>query len=513
LRITPERIAALPEDKRKRGEQILRDLKAQRQTDPLQFFHACPSYCGSPDCHRPKPENPTGGHPRQHAFGAAKTRIQAAFAGNRFGKTTILVAKAYIQHYPVGALPERLERFRVTKADHVVKGRLMCPSDDAFEEYMEPKLRQYAPSHLLVGNSFDKAWSKQFRVLHFKDGGQLKVFTYKQDVGVLVGGDYDYVGYDEPPPRPHRNENLRGLTDRGGFEMYALTPINMTGGGIGWLYREIEKKREAPDITVIHGSIHDNPILDPENVEFVLSQYPEQERQAREFGRFMHMGGLVYDDGFEGCLTKREVAPADIKPWDIVVGIDPGLKNAAFIWGGFDSENRCFIFDEVLLQEKTPKDYADAIRTVNARWGIREPMYVIDPSARNRSLVNAEDVESVLQSQGIFCTYGYNAVEAGVQQVRLRIQNGMLKVSPRCLGLRDEAEEYRMKDREDGEFEVVKENDHRLDALRYLVASRLWAPEHEEGNERRLGWTPGQMPSQAWLEGTREEVGPLGFMS
>jgi hypothetical protein len=72
------------------------------------------------------------------------------------------------------------------------------------------------------------------------------------------------------------------------------------------------------------------------------------------------------------------------------------LKNAAFVWGGFDNENRCVIFDEVLLHEKTPTDYAKAIRAVNHKWGIKQPLYVIDPSARNRSLTNAESIEALL---------------------------------------------------------------------------------------------------------------------
>jgi hypothetical protein len=62
--------------------------------------------------------------------------------------------------------------------------------------------------------------------------------------------------------------------------------------------------------------------------------------------------------------------------------------------------------------------------------------------------------------------HGMNAVEAGVQQIRLRMEKRMFWVSPDCRGLRDEAEEYRMADRPDGEFKVVKERDHRLDALR-----------------------------------------------
>jgi hypothetical protein len=40
--------------------------------------------------------------------------------------------------------------------------------------------------------------------------------------------------------------------------IHALTPVNMVGGGIGWLYRDVYKKRDSEHITVIQGAIHDN---------------------------------------------------------------------------------------------------------------------------------------------------------------------------------------------------------------------------------------------------------------
>lgn len=507
--LTKEQIQSLPPEKRKEVEKALRALEELRQNDPLQFFHACPTDCGVPGC---KP------HPHQHEFLIANTKTQAVFAGNRFGKTTALVVKGFIQHIPTSSLPERLRPYKLVKHDRPVKGRLMCPSDKALHGYVIPKMKEWAPRHLLLGGTWDKAWSQQRSVLHFKDGGLIEVFTYSMDPDKLVGADLDYVLYDEPPPEEHRKENYPRLLDRKGFEAFALTPVNMVGGGIGWLYRDIYKKREAPDITVVRGAIHDNKHLDAAEIAQTLSIYTAEERRAREFGEFVNFGGMVYAGGFETCLMNRNPKPEEVRPWDVVVGMDPGLKNAAFVWVGFDNDNRAYVFDEVLLQEKTPKDYAQVIRAVNARWGITNPLYVIDPSARNRSLINAESVEAVLQAEGIYAMHGMNAVEAGVQQIRLRIENGMFYVSPDCRGLRDEAEEYRMQDRPDGEFKVVKENDHRLDALRYAVTTRLWTPELSSPTfSQPLGWTPGKAYSaqeiQTALAHRPVEVGPLGNMA
>jgi hypothetical protein len=225
---------------------------------------------------------------------------------------------------------------------------------------------------------------------------------------------------------------------------------------------------------------------------------------------------MVYVGGFEQALVPS-LQPKQLEGRDVVVGVDPGLKKAAFTWHAFDRDNRVVVFDECVVEEGTPADYAIAIALKNATWGISDrelneaaqralreqlktgevdqgsfharmetlttartdherPLYVIDPSARNRSLTNAESVEGALARYGLVCVHGQNNVEAGVQQIRARKQRGMFYVCENCTGLREEAEEYRMKDRPDGVFEVVKENDHELDSSRYAVMSRPWNP-------------------------------------
>jgi hypothetical protein len=47
---------------------------------------------------------------------------------------------------------------------------------------------------------------------------------------------------------------------------------------------------------------------------------------------------------------------------DIVVGIDPGYRNAAFVWAGFDRDGQEIVFAEELLQQKDASEYAGAIR-------------------------------------------------------------------------------------------------------------------------------------------------------
>jgi hypothetical protein len=99
-------------------------------------------------------------------------------------------------------------------------------------------------------------------------------------------------------------------------------------------------------------------------------------------------------------------------------------------------------------------------------------------------------------------------------EVNQRGNSKALEISPALVGLRDEADEYAMEDREDGQFkEKRNDNSHRLDALRYICMYRTWT-HHDEHDEAPLGWTPGEMPALSALQGRqRQDTPPLGFMS
>lgn len=304
------------------------------------------------------------------------------------------------------------------------------------------------------------------------------------------------------------------LMRHGGFEMFACTPLKVN---TGWMRREIWKNREAPDLTVVKGSIHDNPLLADEEKERALSVHPEWERRAREFGDFLDFGGLIYPD-FEGCVMDKPPSLEFLRTLDIVVGIDPGIRNAGIVWVGFDNELQAWVFNEGLLQNKEPPDYAEFIRKENARLGLRGDRigYVCDPTARSRGQATSTTVMSLLENEGIYSNAGQNDHDAGFSQMRARMQHKRFHVSPECRGLRDEADDYAAKEpdegKDDSHLEPVRGNDHRLDACRYAVMERPWDPLVEaDAPTRKLGWKPGEATPAKYLTVPKDQT-PM-FMS
>jgi hypothetical protein len=330
----------------------------------------------------------------------------------------------------------------------------------------------------------------------------------------LGGARLHWVGYDEPPPRKHREEARMRLVRYGGHEMFAMTPLDTN---TGYIRKEIWKKREAPHITVVRGSIHDNVTLDKETVAQTLGDLSDVWRQAREFGDFVDLGGVIYPD-FERCVVKEPWDPGFVQGLDVVVGIDPGIRNAGLVWVGFDSENVAYVFDEALLQDRTPKEYAQVIRARNQRWGLRRVSYVADPAARQRGQNNAQTVQTALELEGVYAMAGQNDLQTGIGQIRTRMAHKRFLVSPDCRGLRDEADDYAAKEpdegRDDSHLEPVKGNDHRMDALRYACMERFWDPAVEQSApDRNLGWSPADgtaPPASLVLTAPARDFGPLG---
>lgn len=473
--------------------------------NPLLRFHACPEWCGSPQCPMPKPNNPKGGRPKQHEYMLAKDRIVLEAAGNRFGKTTSNVVWAIIQHTPMDMLPDRLKVFkrpRPSAYDAIpVAGRYIAPSEKSLENIVIPELQRWVPQEILRGGRWDKAYSDKHKVLRFRDGGRMEFYTSEQDAKVMVGTALDYTIFDEPTTEAIWGECWMRLTDKKGTARFGLTPVNMKGSGIGWLYRKIYKPGltgtpfEGTNLVprVLRGTIHDNPDLDDEQKAEALSIYDEEEREARETGEFVAFGGLIYPQ-MARFKTPRPLDPDDESDREMiqqrahVVGIDPSYRRAALVWVAFDDQNHGLIYQVKYVRKTDPVKLAEAIRQGNERWGITQaPYYVMDPYAGGQhsqlsgSLVT---MKSELQRLG-FYTHSPKVLDSdaivygGVLNIWRRMREFSFAVADTPTVDPEfwlEAEEYRMEDREDSVFQVVKEFDDAMDAMRYAFTTRPWSP-------------------------------------
>ena len=238
--------------------------------------------------------------------------------------------------------------------------------------------------------------------------------------------------------------------------------ITTTPAGFNWVY-DYWVSRESDSYEIIHSSSHENIHLPEEYLGDLVDTYTGEYAKQEIEGDFVAFEGLVY---LECSRNVHVIDNFDIpESWKRVRGIDYGYTNPfVCLWGALDEDDRLYIYDEHYRKKTLIKDHADAI----ASRGGTYLWTVADHDAQ----ANAE-----MQQHGIITRNAQKEVIAGIQKVKAR-----LKVQPdgkprlfflaNCPQTIKEAGMYRWAESKIGRNvneEPVKEHDHAMDTLRYMV--------------------------------------------
>lgn len=491
MKIDLSRLDDYPPEKQKEIQDLLDQLQEAQASNPLYGY------------------NPL---PHQDKFHRATTKIKMLRAGNRAGKTCGGIVDDIIQCVDADALPEKLKLYK--RWEPPFKCRVVAPKfNENHEGVIFPTIREWVPKQQLKGGGWDKAFSKQRRMLHFENGSWIQFLTYEQDLDAFAGAALHRVHFDEEPDGEKGlqifRENMMRLADYSGDFLMTLTPLF----GVSWSHDEIFEK--APDepgrITIVSADSLDNTHVNREELLAEFAQMSKEERQARQRGEYVHFAGKFYGEFHDDSHVVKPPSPQHIRDQNVVVGIDPGLNRTGIIWVAFDNDNVALAFAEFYPEQMVVAEVCKEIHRVNAIWGVTPDYYVIDPSARNRATVNAEQVQNAYLRGGIPTISGQNDRAAGILEVKRRLQQKGFYVSEKLVNLRREFHRYRKDPNSKDEFAAVKKDDHLLDALRYVALSRVWTAPGEFRAEGPTGWVPGTAPDSAYLGlGNDNYTYPLG---
>jgi len=213
----------------------------------------------------------------------------------------------------------------------------------------------------------------------------------------------------------------------------------------------------------------DVPHLSKEDCASMLASLPPHQRDARARGIPQLGAGAVYPISEEDFVCE----PFDIpKQYSRAYGLDVGWNNTAAVWLAYDTDaDIMYITSEYKRGQAEPAVHASAIKA-RGEW----IPGVIDPASRGRAQKDGEQLMGLYQTEGLQITPAKNAVEAGLFFVYERLSTGRLKVFKTCTQLLYEYRIYRRDDK----GKVVKENDHLMDAMRYVCYTGIWTPGYYE---------------------------------
>ena len=348
---------------------------------------------------------------------------------------------------------------------------------------------------------FGAFWSA-VQALHFPGDGMIVAPTYQmlQDVSVKA-----FIEILERLNRPHNHIRSRQLIELEGGTVYcrsaehperlrgpnlswawideaalcravtwlvmigrlrlndARALITTTPAGYNWVYEHFVEKQN-PAYGMIQASSRENPYLDKDFVAELTASYSAEYADQEIEGKFVTFEGLVYTefshDTENGNIQEIEIGD----DWRKVRGIDFGYTNPfVCLWGAIDPDGRLHIYQEYYMRKRLISEHAGVIKDTEAgnyNWTVS------DWDAQERA---------ELESAGVYTVRANKEVTTGIQKVKARLKRQpdgkpRLTIHPRCVNTIKEFGAYRWNpSTRGGKEEPVKEFDHAMDVIRYMV--------------------------------------------
>lgn len=239
-----------------------------------------------------------------------------------------------------------------------------------------------------------------------------------------------------------------------------------------WFKREWIDKAEEHNALHLHFKLRDNPSLSEDIIKRYESQYHGVFRQRYIEGEWVQAEGLVYqfdrDQYVMDADDMREEMDGLRGQW--YISIDYGVTNpfAALLW--FVTPKRSYIVDEYYFdsreedRHKTNSEYLESLKRLSEGHAI--DTVIIDPSANSFK-------EEMYRDGTFYYRNADNSVVDGIATTMQMLADGTIKVSSACENVIREMGLYRWNDDKIDKDEVIKENDHAMDAMRYMAYTVL----------------------------------------
>ena len=219
----------------------------------------------------------------------------------------------------------------------------------------------------------------------------------------------------------------------------------------------------------------------------MLESYPEYQRKARSLGVPVLGAGAIYP--FEE--SSFVIDPIRIpEHWPKGYGMDVGWNKTAGLFGAHDqSADILYLWSEHYLGQSDPVVHTHGIKS-RGDWLPGK----IDPASRGRGQIDGRKLFQVYQELGLNISEANNTVgdsrhlHGGIYEVYMRFSQGRIKVFSSLTNFLSEIRIYRR----DENGKIVKQHDHLMDCLRYMVVDGVgWMetqPEHQYQQRKGYGW-------------------------
>lgn len=412
-------------------------------------------------------------------------------AGNRVGKT--VAAGTELAYHLTGRYPSWWSGHRFSKP---VRALISGDTHETTRDILQLKLlgsttdkpenfgTGLIPGDAITGivaRTHVKGAVERATVRHASGGeSELWMRSYVQGREIFQGFELDIFWADEECPEDVYEEGQVRLMTRAGISMLTFTPLS----GLTALVQQLTSPDPEGKVigrAVVQCGWDDVPHLSEEAKAKLLSRLMPHQRDARTKGVPALGAGAIYP------VPESDIVVPDFQIpdfWPRAYGMDVGWNRTAVVWGAHDRDSDIvYLYSSHYRGQAEPSVHAASIMA-RGDW----VPGAIDPASRGRSQRDGEQLLNDYVSLGLQLTPAHNGVESGLYQVWERMSTGRLKVFK---SMHDWLNEYRIY-RRDEKGQIVKKDDHAMDATRYLIVTGLGLatvkPRAASQARRTLSW-------------------------
>lgn len=382
-------------------------------------------------------------HPAQSRIATSRKRFRVVCCGRRFGKTSLsiyeMAGKAYAQ-----------------------KGRNIC--------YIAPTYQQ----------ARDIAWVQLLEVckpITVKiNETRLEITVTTQDKGkslialrgweaveTLRGQAFDFIVLDEVASMREWEDKWNTvirptLTDREGEVLFISTPKGFNH--FYDLFNFSTDPIKGKDYESFHYTSYDNPFIPKKELDKAKAEISEDQFAQEYLADFRKQQGLVYKEFNRNLHVYDGEIPRRIEFF--MGAVDFGFTNPCAVPHVYkDSDNHYWIDNELYQRGLTDTRVADYVKSQKFNFVFPDPENPAAIKELEDRNVNIREVRK-----------GKDSVMNGISKVREILKQNRLHINQRCINTIMEFESYHYPDSKDGYNDrelPVKENDHMMDAIRYLI--------------------------------------------
>lgn len=396
-------------------------------------------------------------HKAQQKIAQSTKRYRFVRCGRRFGKTEFAI-----------------EDIVATAVHNQGKVLYIAPTQTQARDIIWDKLKRRV-EEFAIGINEQRL---EIRVPNNKGDESLIVLGSWEKVENLRGNEFIHIVLDE----------VREMKKAPGFFYYwknTLKPTLLTTNGTAdflstpngfdhFYDLEQEALQSPEEWDVFHFTSHDNPFNPPEELEKLEKNEPEDVFAQEYMADYRKKQGLVYK---EFNRERHIYQEANMDTAEILGGLDFGFRNpAAFLRIVKDRQGHYWITDEWYETEKTHDQIAEYV-------------YQTDVNKLYPDPASPEAIE-VLRKKGVNCmevVKGNDSITAGINKIKALLKQGRLHIHSSCINLIWEFENYAYMEKRNNSNEPeapIKENDHAMDSLRYVILMNDLTPHVNRVNHR-----------------------------